>query len=136
MEELTLPGGRGKLTNGAPQKTILIFSPDLNLCFCLSLLFQDRYHVVTTTSLAMLDPLAAEEGAELIIVDAVPSECLIKQLDEVRAARGSVPVIVLYAYNARTGILDRTIRSHVDAVFYKPVEIAAVTTRIEELLTV
>ena len=134
MDELKLPGGTGKLAARDTRKTLLIVSPDLNLCFCLSMLFQDRFHVVTSTSLAMIEPLAVEETADLLIVDATPSDRLIAQLDGMHEARGRVPVILLYAYNARSVVLDRTIRSHVDSVFYKPVEIPAITRRIEELL--
>jgi hypothetical protein len=32
--------------------------------------------------------------------------------------------------------LDRTIRTHVDSVFYKPFEISAVSKRIDEILAV
>ncbi len=134
MDQMTAPEGIRNFANGVATKTLLIFSPDLNLCFCLSMLFQDRFHVVTNTDLSMIEPLAVGESADLIIVDALPSERLIAQLDAMRSARGCVPVILLYAYNARTGALDRAIRSHVDSVFYKPVEIAAITRRIEELL--
>jgi DNA-binding response OmpR family regulator len=134
MEELTVPAGSRHLADGIAMKTLLIFSPDLNLCFSLSMLFQDRFHVVTNTDLSMIEPVAVGESADMIIVDALPSERLIAQLDALRAACGTVPVLMLYAYNARTGALDRAIRRHVDSVFYKPVEIAAVTRRIEELL--
>ncbi|MEW6509622.1 MAG: hypothetical protein AB1428_01545 [Bacteroidota bacterium] len=120
--------------HGGEQKTILIFSPDLNLCFSLSMLFQDRYHVVTTTNLAQVEPLAGEHRVDLIIVDAVPSQRLMEKFDELRIRHGAVPVILLYVYTGRDAALERTIRSHVDSVFYKPVEIAAVSRRIEELL--
>jgi hypothetical protein len=43
---------------------------------------------------------------------------------------------MLYVYNTREAALDRTIREHVDSVFYKPVEISAVSGRIERLLAV
>jgi DNA-binding NtrC family response regulator len=100
------------------------------------MLFQDRFHVVTTTNLAMVEPLAGEHAADLFIIDAVPSDQLIGKLDSLKAVRGCLPVIMLYVYNARDVALDRAIRGHVDSVFYKPVEISAVSKRIEELLTV
>jgi len=43
-------------------------------------------------------------------------------------------VFVLYVYNARESRLDREIRSLVDSVFYKPIELETVTERIEALL--
>ena len=47
----------GGMAPGAQEtkRTILIYSPDLNFCFSLSMLFQDRYSVVTTTNPGMLE---------------------------------------------------------------------------------
>lgn len=132
-ESPALPAGGGIVE---ARKTILIFSPDLNLCFSLSMLFQDRFHVITTTNLAMVESLATEHAADLMIADAVPSERLIAKLDSLRTFSGRLPVIMLYVYNARDTLLDREIRAHVDSVFYKPIEIAAVSKRIEEILAV
>ena len=117
------------------KKTILIYSPDLNFCFSLSMLFQDQYNVVTTTDIDMIGTMGINYSAGLLIVDAVPSEKLIGQLRELRATRPHLPVIILYVYSAKETCLDRTIREHVDSVFYKPFEIAAVTRRVEELLS-
>ena len=118
------------------KKTILVFSPDLNLCFSLSLLFQDRYHVVTTTNLAAVGPLVTEHRANLVIIDDVPSPWLITSIDAIRGRQKKVSLVVLYVYDSRLMSLDQAIRAHVDSVFYKPVDIAAVSQRIQELLQV
>lgn len=116
------------------RKSILIFSPDLNLCFSLSILFQDRYHVVTTTNIATFERLATCFGADLAIVDEVPSECLIRRLEAIASGPAKIPIIMLYVYNGRDVTLDRAIRTRVDSVFYKPVEISVVSKRIDEIL--
>lgn len=118
------------------KKTIVIYSPDLNFCFSLSMVFQDRYNVVTTTSLTTLEKSVAHYTADLLVVDADPSEKMIQRIDRLRESNRAIPVILLYVYNAREGTLDRAVRSHVDSVFYKPVEINAVSRRIDELLAV
>lgn len=118
------------------KKTLVIYSPDLNFCFSLSMVFQDRYNVVTTTSLATLEKSVAHYTADLLVVDADPSEKMIQRIDRLRESNRGIPVILLYVYNAREGTLDRAVRSHVDSVFYKPVEINAVSRRIDELLAV
>jgi DNA-binding response OmpR family regulator len=120
---------------GDQKKTILLYSPDLNFCFSLSMLFQDRYNVITTTNLGMLDKLVADYSANLILVDAVPSEKLIERLAALRGLNTKLPIILLYVYNAKDVNLDHMIREHVDSVFYKPFEILPVSKRIEELLT-
>jgi hypothetical protein len=117
------------------RKTILIFSPDLNLCFSLSSLFQDRYHAVTTTNIATFERLATCFGADLAIVDGDPSDCLVGRLEALGTGCPKIPVIMLYVYNGKDVALDRAIRDRVDSVFYKPVEISLVSKRIDEILT-
>ena len=129
------PEAKGSAGEDRERKTILIFSPDLNLCFSLSSLFQDRYHAVTTTNIATFERLATCFGADLAIVDEVPSDFLIGRLDALGAGCPKIPVIMLYVYNGRDVALDRAIRSRVDSVFYKPVEISVVSKRIDEILT-
>jgi DNA-binding response OmpR family regulator len=118
------------------KKTIIIYSPDLNFCFSLSMVFQDRYTVITTTNLGMLEKFIATYAADLVIVDAVPTEKLIQRIDDLKASKAALPVIILYVYSAKEVAVDRVIRSHVDSVFYKPFEISAVSKRIDELLSV
>ena len=116
------------------KKTILIYSPDLNFCFSLSILFQDRFSVITTTNADMLETFVAHYSADLVIVDAVPSDDIIEKLDALKRLNKSLPIIVLYVYSPKDVQLDRMIRGHVDSVFYKPFDVSAVSKRIEELL--
>ncbi len=116
------------------RKSILIYSPDLNFCFSLSMLFQDRYTVSTTTNLSMLETFVANYAVDLIIIDAVPSSRILERLEALHTLRCQLPIIMLYVYNAKDVQLDQKIREHVDSVFYKPFEIEAVSKRIEQLL--
>jgi len=116
------------------KKTILIYSPDLNFCFSLSMLFQDRYNVITTTNLGMLGTFGVNYAADLIIVDAVPSERVIERLNGLKELKQRLPIIMLYVFNPRDTCFESVIRDRVDSVFYKPFDIAAVSKRIEELL--
>lgn len=118
----------------AKRKSILIYSPDLNFCFSLSMLFQDRYTVSTTTNLSMLETFVANYAVDLIIIDAVPSSRILERLNALRDIRCRLPIIMLYVYNAKDVHLDEKIRQHVDSVFYKPFEVEAVSKRIAELL--
>ncbi len=127
--------GDNTAVSAKDRKSILIFSPDLNLCFSFSVLFQDRYHVVTTTNIATFEKLATCVGADLAIVDEIPSECLLKSLEILGQGLPKIPVIMLYVYNERDVTLDRAIRNRVDSVFYKPVEVSVVSKRIDEIMT-
>jgi hypothetical protein len=82
------------------KKSIIIYSPDLNFCFSLSMVFQDRYNVITTTNMGMLEKFVAIYSADLVIVDAVPSEMLIKRIDGLKGSKLDLPIIILYVYNA------------------------------------
>jgi len=117
-----------------PKRSILIYSPDLNFCFSLSMLFQDRYNVITTTNPGMLETFADHYAADLVIVDAVPSEKMIERLHGIRTAGRRIPIIMLYVFSPKETDLDSTIRSHVDSVIYKPFDIADMARRVEELL--
>ncbi|MBP1655258.1 MAG: hypothetical protein H6Q28_1814 [Bacteroidetes bacterium] len=83
------------------KKTLVIYSPDLNFCFSLSMVFQDRYNVVTTTSLTTLEKSVSHYTADLVVVDADPSEKMIQRIDRLRESNRGIPVILLYVYNAR-----------------------------------
>lgn len=118
----------------ASKKTILIYSPDLNFCFSLSMLFQNRYNVSTTTNLGMLETFLANYSADLVMIDAFPSAKIIQTLEGLKELKRHLPVIMLYVYNSRDVGMDKEIRGHVDSVFYKPFDINVVSRRIEELL--
>jgi DNA-binding NtrC family response regulator len=116
------------------KKTILIYSPDLNFCFSLSMLFQNRYNVITTTDATMLEKFVANYAANLVIVDASPTEKMLERLQKVKASNPTVPIIMLYVYNPKDAQLDRAARQNVDSVFYKPFDLPAMSKRISELL--
>jgi DNA-binding response OmpR family regulator len=116
------------------KKTILIFSPDLNFCFSLSMLFQDRYNVITTTNVGMLHSFVSHYSANLLIMDAVPSEKIIEQVHALKDLNRKLPIIMLYVYSPKEAQLDNRVRQEIDSVFYKPFDLATVSKRINELL--
>jgi len=116
------------------KKTILIYSPDLNFCFSLSMLFQDRYNVVTTTSVALLETFVTHYSANLLIVDASPTEKILERLRTLRQVNHNLPIIMLYVFSIKESTLDQMVRNEVDSVFYKPFDLSAVSRRIDELL--
>src|SRR5512140_2428601 len=102
------------------KKTILIYSPDLNFCFSLSMLFQNRYNVSTTTNLGMLETFLANYSADLVMIDAFPSTKIVQTLEGLKELKRHLPIIMLYVYNSKEVGMDKAIRGHVDSVFYKP----------------
>ena len=128
-------GGRKKEADN-PKKTILIYSPDLNLCFSLSSLFQDRYNVITTTNAGMLETSVKHYAADLLILDCVPSEETLAHLDYLKGFNRGFPIIMLYVYNPKGNQFESRVRDVVDSVFYKPFDIALLSKRIGDLLSV
>jgi DNA-binding NtrC family response regulator len=121
---------------GDGKKTILIVSPDPNFCLSLSMLFGDRYGVVTASSLSGLQERIEASGIDLILVDEGPSRSVVDRIEGLTKLNPDVPVIVLYVYSPRDVDLDMELRKAVDSVFYKPFEISSVSRRIDDLLSV
>ncbi|HEX9656564.1 MAG TPA: hypothetical protein VGB89_06595 [Bacteroidota bacterium] len=116
------------------KKRIFIYSPDLNFCFSLSMLFQDRYSVVTTTNPGMIESCDGTHAPHLVIVDAVPSESLLEKIAGLKKRQPNIPIISLYVYSERAKELEERLRSHVDALYYKPIDVNDLSSRIAELL--
>jgi DNA-binding response OmpR family regulator len=116
------------------KKTVVLYSPDLNFCFSLSLFFQDRYDVITTTNLGMLEEFVEGHAADLVLMDAVPSEGTLERIERLKRIRCGLPIIMVYVYSSRDFGLDRAVRERIDSVFYKPFEVDTVSSRIDCLL--
>jgi DNA-binding response OmpR family regulator len=120
----------------AERKTILIVSPDQNFCLSLSMLFGDRYRVYTASSLSVLQDAVHSRGVDLILVDEGPSRNVVDRIERLRSLNPGLPIIILYVYSPRDVDLDSALRKAVDSVFYKPFEIASVSRRVDDLLSV
>jgi len=131
------PDGRlGQITTvDESKKTILIYSPDLNFCFSLSLLFQNKFNVITTTNPSTLEPFVTHYSPSLLLVDSSPSEKVRDQLHALKELNHELPIIMIYVYNSKESLLDRDVRKEVDSVFYKPFDLSVVSNRIHELLS-
>jgi hypothetical protein len=116
------------------RKTVLIYSPDLNFSFSLSLALQDRYHVVTTSNAGMLTSFARSYAANIAIIDCVPSEAICDQIDNLKSIRSGLHIIMTYVYDARDVTLDGSIRGHVEAILYKPFEVETILSKIQQLV--
>jgi len=118
------------------RKTILIVSPDPNFCLSLSMLFGDRYRVLTASSLSVLQEGMEARRTDLILVDEGPSRKMVDRIDAFRHLNPTLPIIVLYVYSPKDVDLDSDLRKTADSVFYKPFEIGTVSKRVDDLLSV
>jgi hypothetical protein len=119
-----------EVKGGDHKKTILLYSPDLNFCFSLSMLFQDRFNVITTTNLGMLDKLVADYSADLSW--SMPSHPkTYSTVGNVAPGPPSDHSASVYSQGCEPGPDDHR---HVDSVF-QTVWDPSVSKRIEKLLT-
>jgi DNA-binding response OmpR family regulator len=118
------------------RKTILIVSPDPNFCLSLSMLFGDRYGVLTASSLSVLQEGMEARRIDLILVDEGPSRKMVERIDAFRHLNPTLPIIILYVYSPKDVDLDSDLRKTADSVFYKPFEIGTVSKRVDDLLSV
>jgi response regulator RpfG family c-di-GMP phosphodiesterase len=128
-----LKGNPGAALEARGRKTLLMFSPDPNLCMSFSMLYQDSYRVVTTTEIGSLESLSGQHSADILVVDGEPSPELLLALEQMKHVCPDLPIILLYVFDPRSGAMDQLLRSYVDTVFYKPFEIQSVSRRIDEI---
>jgi DNA-binding response OmpR family regulator len=126
-------GESGATLEDQDRKTLLMYSPDSNLCMSFAMLYQESYRVVTTTDIGKLASLSCKHAADILVVDGEPSPELLKALEGMKRVRHDLPIILLYVFDPRSGAMDQLLRSYVDTIFYKPFEIQSVSRRIDEI---
>ena len=116
--------------------SILLYSPDMDFCMSLRLLFQNRYTVRTTTDPQMLLLMMREFDPQLAIVDGLPTARMKRWLERIREESSHVRIMFFYVPRFNDRDTRDYIRNAVDAAFAKPVDLTEVTHRIEELIEV
>lgn len=116
-------------------KKILIFSEDIDFCRSLTLLFQFKYDVISTTVIEEIFDLVGKEKVDLILVDsAISDERILSAIKKIKNIRTEIIIILLYIYKFSNIELERNYRECVDGLFYKPVDIYQVMGVIKDLL--
>jgi len=116
-------------------KSIVLYSSDVDFCISFMLLFQDRYKVMTTSDIEMLTLAVEQYHPDLVIADAVPNERMSTRFDQIKQEHPNLPIILFYVSRMEHPELKENILKYVDAMFSKPIDIAEVTRRINELVS-
>jgi DNA-binding response OmpR family regulator len=131
----TASGSESKEYGNKPQmKSIVLYSSDVDFCISFMLLFQDRYKVTTTSDVEMLTLAVEEHHPDLVIADAVPNERMASRFSRIKQEHPNLPIILFYVSRLENLALTENIAKYVDAMFSKPIDIAEVTRRINELV--
>lgn len=124
----------GRAVNYSPKKTIVLYSPDMDFCVSLQLLFEDQYHVVTTTDPDMILLLAKAFQPELIIADALPTHHMRRRFEIVKSQYPTMSIMMFSVTLPQSQPGLETFRNIVDAVYSKPIDLFEVMKRIDELV--
>ena len=116
------------------EKTIVLFSRDIDFCVSLQLLLENRYHVVTTTDPDMILLLAKTFGASLIVADALPSEQMRRRFEFVKRRHPAPAIMMFYVSYPENNRFKEMFRATVDALFSKPLDLADVMESIDTLM--
>jgi DNA-binding response OmpR family regulator len=113
--------GSGNRTPG--KQTIVMYSPDVDLCMSLTLYFQDKYVVVTTTDGNTLPTLVDTYRPALVIADALPTSWILKLFDTWKATYADIRVMLFRVWRYEDRSREAAIHKSIDYVLYKPIDI-------------
>jgi hypothetical protein len=136
------PAGAARTHNGFGITTaanrIAFYSPDIELCANLRLLFQDEYTLYTTTDPEMLLFIVNLLNPNIMIADAPFTDKMAQRFDDMKRGHPEMRILL---FNVSHGhaiaggtFIPNSRKDLIDAVIYKPVDIAELKTRIQELL--
>ena len=116
-------------------KLIVLYSSDDDFCLSFTMLFQDRYRIVTVSNLDMLNLVVEESAPDLVIADAVPNERVGSRFDAIKRLHPTLPIILFYVSRLEPSVLKEGLMNYVDAMFSKPIDLLQVTRSINELVS-
>lgn len=105
------------------QETILLYSPDMDLCLSLRLFFQDKYNVITLTDPELLLTTVRTFHPSLLIIDALPTERMQDRFGSIKREHPDVHIIVFYGSHVGRDHFHEHVQSFVDVALSKPIEI-------------
>lgn len=108
---------------GNAMKTIVMYSPDLDLCMSLTLYFQDKYVVVTTTDGNTLPTLVETYHPSLVVADALPTNWILKLFDAWKERHPEMRVMLFRVWRYEDRKREAAIHKSIDFVLYKPIDI-------------
>ncbi len=114
--------------------SIVLYSPDMDFCISLRLLFQNRYVVRTTTDPQMLLLMVNDFQPGLVIVDGLPTARMKLWLEKIKQGNSSVHIMFFYVPSFNDRAARQYIQNTVDAAFSKPLDLEEVTNKINQLV--
>jgi DNA-binding NtrC family response regulator len=123
----------GPVPRDGELRTIVMYSPDVDLCMSLTLYFQDKYVVVTTTDGNTLPSLIDIHHPALVIVDALPTTWILQLFDTWKVQHPELRVMLFRVWRYEDRKREAIIHKSIDYVVYKPIDIDFVARIVSEL---
>lgn len=127
--------GRAGAEEGETIPRILLFSPDMDFCMSLRLLFQDRYRMSCTTDPDMLLTMVKTLQPELVIADCLPTQRMHERFRVIHSQNPDLRIIFFYFSPFGDRWFRDFIRNSGDVAFSKPIDLDEVTRTINTLVT-
>lgn len=117
-------------------KSVVVYSPDFNLCYSLLMFLQNHYKVVATTNLDAVAAVLENSSADLVIIDSEPNQKIQDILNKLKSIHSNIPVILTYVYEKSIVESEKKVKQIVTDIFYKPFDINEISSRIPFLIGV
>ncbi len=114
--------------------TVVFYSPDVDFCVSMRLLYQDRYDVVTVSDPDLVLDAVREFRPSLMIVDSAPTKTMQNRFEVIKQENPRIHIMSFYAPQFKSGISARNSFRCVDAAFSKPIDLAEVTKSMSEMM--
>jgi hypothetical protein len=113
---------------------IVLFSPDMDFCMSLRMLFQDRYHMACTTDPDMLVTMVKTLQPDLVIADCEPTSRMRDRFGIIHLQNPNVRIMFFYFSQFGDRWFRDFIRDSGDVAFSKPIDLDEVTRTINSLV--
>ena len=114
-------------------KKVLFYSPDFSLCYSLLIYLQDTYNVTSSTDFTMLKSLTEKNNFDLLIIDSEPDTKIEQLCLDIRNSSSDLKIILTYVYNKNMSEVEKRMREHISAVFYKPYDLSDITKSLQDI---
>ena len=135
MPSIMVKASRSASRKNVTRRRIVILSTDATLGLSLSLFFENTYNVVSTSEADVVEKALESRMIDLLIIDIGPFDTeILTLIGTVRKKNPNLPVIVMYVYQEKIRKREEQLRSQVNMIFYKPVDLSQVSNEIRVLL--
>ncbi len=114
------------------KRTLILFSPDMDFSASFSMLFQDKFKVITTTDAGILTSIIKLIKPQLLIIDAIPSASMKEWIQIYKKENPQMKIVLFYVSWYNQSDTDKKWVELVDATFCPPIDLNEVNKRINQ----